>query len=229
MATWFITGASRGLGLGLTKALLARGETVIGACRNPDGARDLWELAHDFKNRFSYVKLDLAEPTTIENIAKEFSGKTVDVLVNNAGILNGAGQGLNEVSFEELSKTLQVNTIGPVRVTKALLPALKRAERPKIFHLSSMMGSIADNASGGYYAYRMSKSALNMFNKSLSLEFPKILCVVLHPGWVQTDMGSAKAPTTVDESVSGLITVMTERTLSDSGKFIDFKNRELPW
>ena len=229
MSTWFITGASRGIGLGLTKALLARGETVIGACRNPDGARDLWELASDFKTKFRYVKLEVTDGASMEAVAKEFQDQTIDVLINNAGILNGRDDRFADISFDEVQKSLVVNSIGPMRVARALLPALQRSKAPKIFQLSSMMGSIGDNKSGGCYAYRMSKAALNMFNKSLAIEFPKILSVVLHPGWVQTEMGTEQAPTTVSDSVDGLIKVMMDRPIADSGKFFDFKGKELPW
>jgi NAD(P)-dependent dehydrogenase (short-subunit alcohol dehydrogenase family) len=229
MTTWFITGASQGIGLGLCKELLAAGQSVVGSCRNPDGARDLWELASDFKSSFRLVQLDVADENNIAKVAADFAGQKIDVLVNNAGVLLGASDSLLNLKFADVRKSFEVNTIAPMLVVKALLPALQRSTEPKIVNISTKMASLSDNTSGGYFAYRMSKSALNMFNRSLSFELPKVTCLVLHPGWVQTQMGGQSAPIDTHESAQGLVKVIQGATLKDSGKFLDFQGRIVPW
>jgi NAD(P)-dependent dehydrogenase (short-subunit alcohol dehydrogenase family) len=227
--TWFVTGASRGIGLALVKQLLTRGHTVIGACRNPDGARDLWEVQGDYSTRFKSIKLDLNDPATIAQAASLLKGQTIDVLVNNAGVLLGQSGGLREFNSNDVTKSFEVNTIGPMRVTAAFLPNLESSHSPKVVNVTSLMGSIGDNTTGGYYAYRMSKNALNMFGKCLSLEFPKITTLSIHPGWVKTDMGGVQAPTEIYDSVEGIIDVICGATLKDSGRFVDFQGKVLPW
>ena len=229
MATWFVTGASRGIGLGICKGLLAKGEVVIGSCRNPDGARDLWELASDFKTHFRTVALDVSDADNVARLAKEFAKERIDVLVNNAGVLKGDGDGLATLKLADLTKSFEVNSIAPLRVTQALLPALKRSDMAKIVNITSKMGSITDNNSGGYYAYRMSKAALNMFNRSLAAEFPEMVALVLHPGWVQTQMGGENAPVDVYASAEGLIQVILKSKLGDSGSFMDYTGVHIPW
>jgi NAD(P)-dependent dehydrogenase (short-subunit alcohol dehydrogenase family) len=227
--TWVVTGASRGIGLELVKELLTQGHQVIGACRNPDGARDLWEIKSDYKNRFRYVKLDVSSADSVAEFGAGLKNDTIDVLVNNAGILKGAGESLDGLDIESVLKSIQVNTIGPIRVTQILMPCLKRAKSPKVVNVTSLMGSIADNGSGGYYGYRMSKAALNMFGSCLSKEFPNITTLQMHPGWVKTDMGGAQAPTEREDSVRGMIDVIKGATIKDSGRFLDFRGKELPW
>lgn len=227
--TWVVTGASRGIGLEMVKQLLSQGQVVIGACRNPDGARDLWEIQSDYKSRFRYLKLDLADPSTITDLGLKLKDERIDVLVNNAGVLKGAGEGLLALSFDDVVKSFDVNTIGPLRVTRALMPCLQRSDSPKIINMTSMMGSITDNKSGSYYAYRMSKAALNMFNMCLAREFPDVTSVVMHPGWVKTEMGGPAAPTSVFDSVAGILKVISEIKASDSGRFLDFRGQGIAW
>ena len=227
--TWLVTGASRGIGLEMVKQLLALGYNVIGACRNPDGARDLWEIQSDYKSRFRYVKLDLNESRTIDELGQTLKDECIDVLVNNAGILKGAGENLMDLKFQDILKSFEVNTIAAMRVVRALMPSLQRSAAPQIINLTSKMGSIADNESGGYYGYRMSKAALNMFNMCLSKEFPEITTIVIHPGWVKTEMGGPQAPTEIYDSVKGIIKVASGLTIKDSGRFVDFQGKGLDW
>jgi len=227
--TWLVTGASRGIGLEMVKELLTQGHQVIAACRNPDGARDLWEIQSDYKNRFRYFKLDVSSADSVAEFGAALKNETIDVLVNNAGILKGAGESLEGLDFDSVAKSIQVNTIGPIRVTQILMPCLKRAKSPKVINVTSLMGSISDNGSGGYYAYRMSKAALNMFGSCLSKEFSNITTLQMHPGWVKTDMGGAQAPTERLDSVRGMIAVIKGSTIKDSGRFLDFRGKELPW
>lgn len=227
--TWLISGASRGIGLELVKQLLASGQNVIGACRNPEGARDLWEIEADYKTRFRPMKLDVSDQASIDAAAASISNSPIDVLVNNAGILRGSESGLMTLNFDDILKSFQINAVGPMRVSRAFMPNLRLAHAPKVINITSKMGSIDDNTSGGYYGYRMSKSALNMFNSCLKSEFKEITAVVMHPGWVKTDMGGPSAPIDVYDSVKGLLSVINSLTLSDSGKFLDFKGQGIKW
>ena len=134
-----------------------------------------------------------------------------------------------ELATKDLVKMFDVNAVGAVRVTQSLLPALLKSERPIVANISSKMGSISDNTGGGHYGYRMSKAAMNMFNKSLAVDFPKLIAVCFHPGWVQTEMGGKAAPTSVGESVSGLGELIDKLEPKHSGRFFDFNGEELPW
>src|SRR5262249_2933625 len=122
-----------------------------------------------------------------------------------------------------------VNSVVPFEMTQALLPYLKKSKQPKVIHITSLMGSIEDNSSGGYYAYRASKAALNMINKSLTRDHSWLTSVVMHPGWVQTDMGGPQAPTSTRDSAQGIWQVINGLGSEKSGHFYDFKGKELPW
>lgn len=224
-----ITGANRGIGLGLTKKFLADGAHVWAACRNPDGARELWELEHEYKDKLTLVTLDVTNQQEIDAAASQLKDATIDLLINNAGVIPQGGKDLMSLDADQMMKSFQVNTLGPVFVTKALLPQLQKSTRPTVVNITSKMGSVTDNTSGSYYAYRTAKSALNMFNKSFSIDFPKVTSVVLHPGWVKTDMGGSSATTTVDDCVNGLHQVISGLKPEITGKFFDFTGKEIPW
>lgn len=227
--TLFITGANRGIGLGLTRAFLAKGHTVHAAARNPDGARDLWELESDFGPRCRIHQLDVAREGDLQKVASELKNTPIDILINNAGIYAEAQVSFDKVTADSLHKAFAVNSIAPLLVTQKLLPSLKASPEPVVATITSKMGSIADNTSGGAYAYRMSKAAVNMFNKSFAADHPGVTAVVLHPGWVKTDMGGKQAPTEITESAEGLMKVILKLTTKDSGKFFDFSGQSLPW
>jgi NAD(P)-dependent dehydrogenase (short-subunit alcohol dehydrogenase family) len=228
--TVLITGANRGIGLGLTNQALASGYSVIATCRNPDGARDLWELEHTYTERLKVVALDVADPSSVKGLKDRLPASLVlDMLINNAGLLQGAKASFKETFLDDVEAMLKVNSIAPMRVTQALLPFLEKAPAPIVANMSSKMGSVEDNTSGGYYGYRMSKAALNMFNKSFSIDFPKITSVVLHPGWVKTRMGGESAPTSVWDSTEGLWKVIQGVKPKDTGKFIEYTGELIPW
>jgi NAD(P)-dependent dehydrogenase (short-subunit alcohol dehydrogenase family) len=222
MATWLITGAGRGIGLELARQLRARGDDVIGTVRGDAGA--LQEIGARVE------VLDVADPAAIEALGERRRGEAIDVLVNNAGI-GRFGGAVADLSAEELHRYMAVNAIGPVLVVRALLPSLRAGAGKKIASITSLMGSIADNGSGGAYGYRASKAALNMLNASLALELRRegFTCLVLNPGWVQTDMGGAHAPTPVDVSVRGLLAVIDGATPEVTGRFFDHDGKPLPW
>lgn len=227
--TVLITGANRGIGLGLVSKFLAHGHSVIATARNPDGARELWEFEHSYPSRCRILELDVLDDKSIKKLAQTLKGEAIDILINNAGYLASPGGGLADLSEVELTKSLNINTIGPVKVTQALLANLQAAATPVMVAISSKMGSLADNTGGGYFAYRMSKSALNMFVRSFAIDFPDITAVTMHPGWVKTDMGGAMAPTTIEESTTGLFKVISNLKPADSGRFIDFCGKDVAW
>ena len=227
--TALITGTNRGIGLGLTRKFLQQGLKVYATARHPDGARALWELEHDFKSQLTVLSLDVSDQDSVGKLAASFDAPHLDILVNNAGIASEWDRPLAELQLDAVEKILRVNALAPIAVTKALLGKLRAAPAPVVANISSLMGSIGDNSSGGAYGYRMSKAALNMFTKSLAKEDQKLTAVALHPGWVKTDMGGPQAPIQVEESTEGLAKVILALASKDSGKFLDFRGKELPW
>jgi NAD(P)-dependent dehydrogenase (short-subunit alcohol dehydrogenase family) len=134
-----------------------------------------------------------------------------------------------KLPLDILRQSFEVNVIAPVALTQMALPALQKSTRPVVAMMSSLMGSITDNASGGYYGYRSSKTALNMITRSMATDHPWLITISLHPGWVQTEMGGSQAPTSVEESIKGLTRVIAELRSEDSGQFRNFKGQTLPW
>ncbi len=219
-----ITGTSRGIGLEMVHLALMAGHEVMALARQPEKSPGLLKLKNEFKSKLTLVTADLYDENaaaTLVAMVKDWGA--VDVLVNNAGIMK---TGESRSDFQE---SFLVNSIVPFEITRALMPYLSKSKSPKVIQITSMMGSIADNSSGGYYAYRSSKTALNMITASLVKDHPKVAFAVLHPGWVKTDMGGAQAPTSVSESAQGLWRVIEALTLAKSGHFLDFKGKELPW
>ena len=222
--TVLVTGANRGIGLELTRQLRAQGHQVIGTARNIQDVAELKETGA------VVVQLDVADSDSVRAMAKELEGQKIDLLINNAGMSGHNAESFAETDFDQLGVTFDVNSLGPMRVTQALLPNLLAGNGKTVIQVSSTMGSIANNA-GGYYGYRASKAALNMLNKSLALELTNlgITCVVLHPGWVQTRMGGPDAVITTQDSVSGMILVIANLGIEDTGRFLDYQGNELPW
>jgi NAD(P)-dependent dehydrogenase (short-subunit alcohol dehydrogenase family) len=172
----------------------------------------------------------VTDAASVAALAHRLHGAAIDILVNNAGVFDPNDVTVDTVDFAVMEQTLAVNTLGPLRVTQALLPNLRAGKHRTILNLSSQLGSIAES-SGRWYAYRASKAALNQINKTLSAELAPegFICVVLHPGWVRTDMGGAGATYSPQESVGGLIAVIEKLGPSDTGRFYDFKGAPIPW
>lgn len=229
MARWVVTGANRGIGLEFVKQLAERGDAVEATARDLEAAGELAALAkkHGQVRRHA---VDVRDDASVLSMANAIGGDAVDVLVNNAGVM-GKMTSLENVDLADASATFDANALGPIRVTRALLPNLTKAARPRVAHITSGMGSIGDNTSGGAYAYRMSKAALNMANKSMSIDLSDrgIVSVVVNPGWVQTDMGGGGAPTPVSESVSRMIAIFDELSLTRTGSFIDYRGGTIEW
>jgi len=226
-----VTGANRGIGLELVRQLSARGDTVDACARTPDTATDLKALAGD---KVRLHALDVTDAASVRALATALGDAAIDVVFNVAGI-EGGPQSLRELaddlSLDAVTSTFDVNAAGALRVTVAVLPHVRRGTVKKLVHVTSGMGSISDNGSGGSYAYRMSKAALNMMSKSLAVDLKSegITSVVINPGWVQTDMGGSRAPTPVDESIRGMLSVIDAATLADSGEFLNWKGNRYPW
>ncbi|MEW6430936.1 MAG: SDR family oxidoreductase [Myxococcota bacterium] len=228
-----ITGTNRGIGLELTRQYLARGETVDAAVRFPSQASALKALEASAGGRLRIHGCDVANDEQVHTFAlalERADPAGVDLLINNAGVM-GKMTSLEELDFADLHTVFDVNAVSPLRVTRALLPLLLKGPTKRIVHMTSRMGSIDDNHSGGAYAYRMSKAALNMACRSMAVDLADrgVVTAVFHPGWVQTDMGGLHAPTPVDVSARGLIAQFDALTPEKSGRFWTFEGTELPW
>jgi len=223
--TVLITGANRGIGLALAEQFQEAGYNVIGTARKPTKAKKLSALGVRLE------QLDIADPTSVSALAERLDGAVIDILVNNAGIGGHSTDAFSDLDIEKLHKVFNVNSFGPLRVTQALLPNLDASKNKRVASISSKMGSIELNTWGCCFGYRGSKAALNSFNKVLSMEFGKqgFVFVVLHPGFVKTDMTRGRGNLTTKESSSGLFKVISELKAEDNGKFYDYQGKPLPW
>jgi NAD(P)-dependent dehydrogenase (short-subunit alcohol dehydrogenase family) len=228
-----ITGAGKGIGFELTQFALEAGHSVVALVRDPDSARGLQSAKKDHGSKLEILKCDVSDSGAVgaaaDQLLVKFENQGLDVLINNAGILTDNDDHLSMLTPQGLDSVLRTNSMAPVLVTQGLIKALLKAKSPKVVNITSQLGSIADNSSGGYYVYRMSKAALNMFTKTLSIEYPQITALALHPGWVRTQMGGPQAPTLPRESARGLFKIIIEATSGQSGQFIDFRGQSLPW
>ena len=222
--TVLITGANRGLGLEFARQYAADGWQVIGTARKPEQADELNALSVEV------AQLDVVNQASVDALVESLEGRPIDLLINNAGIFPRVNK-IEEINFDDYSRTIAVNTLGPVRVTRALLPNLRRGEGRTIVNITSRLGSISLNDFGVFYGYRESKAALNMFTKSLAIELgpEEFTCLTIHPGWVKTDMGGENADLTPEESVSGMRDVIKKLGPSDSGTYWAYSGEEVPW
>ncbi|MBD1851745.1 SDR family oxidoreductase [Leptolyngbya sp. FACHB-711] len=221
MATYLITGASRGIGYEYCRQLQARGEAVIAVCRT--ASQELQQLGVQVEDG-----IDITSNDSITNLRNRLGDTAIDVLVNNAGILKRVT--LEDLDFDSIREQFEVNALGALRVTHTLLPNLRTGS--KIVLMTSRMGSIGDNTSGSSYGYRMSKVALSMAGKSLAHDLkPRgITVAILHPGLVQTRMTNfTKGGITPEESVQGLLARIDELTLENTGTFWHANGAVLPW
>ena len=220
MPTLLITGANRGLGLEFVRQYAADGWKVIATVRNPDRADDLRRVPGDIR----IEPLDVADVDQIRAFAGRID-EPIDHLICNAGVMGK----YNEVDPDSWAYTLRVNVIAPTMLALALVDRI--APGGKVVAITSKMGSIADNESGGGIIYRSSKAALNAAWRSLAIDWRDrdLAVAMLHPGWVQTDMGGAQAPTPPEESIAGLRRVIAGLTREQSGSFLDYQGNEIPW
>jgi NAD(P)-dependent dehydrogenase (short-subunit alcohol dehydrogenase family) len=231
MATILITGASRGLGLEFTRQYLAEGWAVIAGCRNPGAASGLRDLAAKSKNALTVVEIDVTDGASVQRAAGRLQGRAIDVLVNGAGVYGASGQKLGSLDYEDWRQVLEVNLLGPARVCEAFLDSVERSDRRLIVTITSGMGSLADNTSGGSILYRTSKAAVNMLMRAsaIDLQARGITCIVVNPGWVKTDMGGPNAKLSPEESIQAMRRLIAKLGPEDSGKFYNYDGREYPW
>lgn len=227
MPTVIVTGANRGIGLEFAKQYAAAGWRVIATCRDPGRADDLKAI-----DGVTVEALDVADFDAVAAFGAKWSGEAVDLFVNNAGTYGGerAQQAFGSTDAAAWLDTFRINTIAPMKLAEALAGSLETATG-KIAILTSKVGSIADNTSGGAVLYRSSKTAVNMVGKTLALELaPRgVAVVLLHPGWVKTDMGGPNALITTEESVSGMRRVIDDVSVHTTGRFVDYSGKEIPW
>jgi NAD(P)-dependent dehydrogenase (short-subunit alcohol dehydrogenase family) len=228
---WAVTGTSRGIGLEFCRQLVARGEFVEAGVRRPDRASKLRKLADGSLGRLRVHSLDVVDDLSVRRFGTEVGSDPLDVLINNAGFGGDGWAKLDKFDVHAALRAYDTNALGPLRVTRALLPQLRKARRAKVVHITSVMGSIEQNTSGGSYGYRMSKAALNMAGRSMSVDLREhhVITVLLHPGWVRTDLGGRGAPVSVEESVQKMLRVIDALTEDQSGSFFDFEGRPLSW
>ena len=222
--TCLVTGANRGIGLELTRQLAARGDTVVGTARDPEAAAELRGLGARVE------ELDLASGKSVEALARRLKGLPIDRLVHNAAI-GVAGPAAAEVDPEDLETHLRVNAIGPFRLTRALLPNLRAGQGRLVVAISSGLGSIAENTTGGWVAYRASKTALHQLMRTFAAELSpeSIVFILLSPGWVRTGMGGQDAPLSPEQSVRSMLKVVDRVGPKDSGAFFNERGRRIPW
>jgi len=226
--TVLITGANRGLGLKLTEEYAKLGWHVIATCRNPDKARELNNLTGHYAS-INIYRLEVKDSEQIKKLATQLHNQAIDILINNAGIYRSCT--LGNLDKQAWLESFAVNAIAPYEITNAFLPHLKQGQQKKVVSITSKMGSIDDNTSGGSYIYRSSKTALNSVMRSLQhdLAHQNIATQTLHPGWVRTDMGGLGAWINVDESVSGMMRQIEKLNLSNSGEYLDYAGKKINW
>ena len=231
MPVVLITGANRGLGFEFARQYLADGWEIFAACRNPAAADELKRLAKGSRGKLTIVPMDVTNSESIRQAAEQLNGVAVDVLVNSAGVTGVSGQRAGHVDYKSWARVLDVNTMGPLRVLESFIDHIARSERRLAVTITSGMGSIGDNTSGGSIAYRSSKAAVNMVMRSAAIDLAsrRVTCVVANPGWVKTDMGGPSATLTPQESVTALRRLIETFGPSNSGKFYHYDGSEYPW
>jgi NAD(P)-dependent dehydrogenase (short-subunit alcohol dehydrogenase family) len=225
MPTVLITGASRGLGLEFTRHYAHAGWRVHACARRPETAA-LTVIAGDVRRH----RLDATDWHGIAALAQSLRGEAIDLLLANAGIAGREAGDLGKIDPEVWTQTFVTNALAPVKLAEAFVTHVAASDLRLMVAISSRLGSIALN-DGARYAYRASKTALNMGWKSLSADLKGrgITCVVLHPGWVSTDMGGTQAPVTPAHSIAGMTKVIAGLTPADSGTFINYDGTPVPW
>ena len=227
--TVLITGASRGLGLEFARQYAEDGWQVIACCRWPDEAKDLQALAERMDGSVEIYTLDVADFEEIDALALILQGRAIDLLINNAGVYPDSS--LGSIDYEAWAEAFHINTMAPLKMVEAFTPHVAASRLKKIVTLSSKMGSIDDNTSGGSYIYRSTKAAVNIVMKSLAIDLKPlgIASTILHPGWVRTAIVGFTGLMDPPESVAGMRRVIDELTLENSGRFVAYDGKLIPW
>ena len=228
--TILITGANRGIGLELSGQFAEDGWQVLACCRNPADAGELQALSGKHP-AIEIHALDVTDYEQMTALSNQLVGRTIDVLLSNAGIYGSKGVGFGGVDPEEWRQVFEVNTIAPLMLVQAFVEQVAASQQKLVAIISSKVGSIADNSSGGSYVYRSSKTAVNQVVKCLSNDLAErgIAAISLHPGWVQTEMGGPNAEISTNESVSGLKNILQSAGTAQNGQFIEFNGDHIPW
>lgn len=228
--TILITGANRGIGLKLSEQFAEDGWQVLACCRNPANAGELQALG-ERGLAIEVHALDVTNYEQMATLADQLGNRSIDILLSNAGIYGSKGASFGEIDAEEWRQVLEVNTIAPLMLVQAFVEQVAASQQKLVAVISSKVGSIADNTSGGSYIYRSSKTAVNQVVKCLSIDLADrdISVISLHPGWVQTEMGGPNAEISTDESVSGLKGILQTAGLAQSGQFIEHDGNSIPW
>jgi NAD(P)-dependent dehydrogenase (short-subunit alcohol dehydrogenase family) len=228
MLSVIITGTNRGLGLEFARQYAADDWRVFACCRKPHQAKELRGLAKQHEN-LTVHGVDVADHKQIDALAGDMLSEKIDVIINNAGIYHDGT--FRQLDYQAWIESFQVNTFAAARMAEAFIALVGHSERRLIVAITSLMGSIEDNSSGGSYLYRSSKTALNAVMKSLAVDLkPRgIGALILHPGWVKTDMGGTAAQITPEVSVRGMRSVIEKFTLKDTGRFLNYDGQKLPW
>ncbi|MDO8989010.1 MAG: SDR family oxidoreductase [Sideroxyarcus sp.] len=232
MQTLLITGANRGIGLEFCKQYAAAGWRVLACCRDPDKADALKQLAARYPDHIQLHALDITNHSQIEQLARKLSDVAIDMLINNAGVYPDADKrGFGQTDYAEWMAAFKINTMAPLKLVEAFVEQIARSKLKLIVTITSQMGSMADNGSGGSYLYRSSKAAANMVVKSLAVDLKDkgITSVAFNPGWVKTDMGGPNAMIPVEQSVADMRKVIDSLSLADTGKFIGNDGLVIPW
>ncbi len=229
-AAVLITGANRGIGLEFVHHYLRAGDKVFACCRSPEGASELLSAKQTHADQLDIMPLDVSSGTMMEALSHTLNGQPIDILIHNAGV-SGPSAPFGHVTGEDWLDLLKINTLSPLLLTQLLVENVASSTEKKIVLITSKMGSMADNSSGGSYMYRSSKAALNAVGKSLSHDLsPKgIKVALLHPGWVKTDMGGSNALISTQDSVSGMCRVIDELDDSTSGQFFAYDGSVISW
>jgi NAD(P)-dependent dehydrogenase (short-subunit alcohol dehydrogenase family) len=230
MTTALVTGANRGIGLELARQLLDRGDTVFATCRDPAAAPELQALAKT-SPALTILAMEVTDAASIARAVEKVDGAPIDILINNAGIIGPKRQSSLDMDFDGWLTTLDVNTLGPLRVLQAFLPNLSLNDQAYVLTVTSRMGSLTASPGTDRIAYRSSKAALNRAMQAVAsdLRARNIAVAVAHPGWVKTDMGGSTADITPAQSAAGLIHVIDRMTISKSPRFFNYDGSEISW
>ncbi len=225
-----IAGTSRGLGLELVRQFAERNWTVIATVRDVKSADGLVRLQAERSDRISISLLDIRDPDSVARLKAGLVGRTIDVLYINAGIMGPTHHDAAKITDEEFQSLMLTNALAPIRLAKALLGNIRDGSGVLVF-MTSQLGSVTRNVTGGYDLYRASKAALNSLTRSLVAKLPPrwLAVLSLHPGWVRTDMGGENAPLDAKTSVAGMLDLVEKARGTSGHRFLDYLGSTIPW